>query len=240
MELDIINKNDQLNQNYYQLEFDGQNVEKSPSFKKWYENSLNKINNKNKDDPESKILCIFYCRNCKSYTICSCTHYFSCVKCNKCERLFCPGCDYIKSEENKFDDESACLKGYWILWKLRVKNCRSSLPKSFLSDYILHIILCIFFTPLYLGLISFLIGLFSHSKIDNEEKTRYKEIFLIYSILFGLLMFPYIIALMPIMILILIPGIFNHNYYKYVFNAYVTAALPGSRLVNTDIDKFIF
>ena len=83
---------------------------------------------------------------------------------------------------------------------------------------------CIFLTPLSLGILSFYIGLFIHSK--KEIGDQRENFMMIYSILFGLLMFPYVITFIPIMVLVLIPGIFNHNYYLYVFISYVTVIRP--------------
>ena len=97
---------------------------------------------------------------------------------------------------------------------VEVKNCRSD---------------CIFFTPLYLVFISFYSGLFTYHKINNENvegNVRKDCQVSIYSILFVLLMFSYIINFMPVMILVLIPGIFNHDYYIHIFIAYVTILIP--------------
>ena len=246
MEIELINKSEQINKDYYKLDFNGQNVEKLPSFKKWYENRLKEIKLENErrskiDEwannfdrtTDLRILCIFYCRNCTSYVTCSYKNDFSCVECNKCKTVFCPGCNYIKSKENQYYDESTCLKGYWKLWWLRAKNCRSDLVASCLLFYIMHVIFCIFFTPLYLGFISFYIGFFSHPKIYSEKfRERFCPV-LIYSILFGLIWFPYIIILVPLMILLLIPGIFNHDYYINIFIAYVTTLMPGHSVLST-------
>ena len=58
----------------------------------------------------------------------------------------------------------------------------------------------------------------------------------IYSVLFGLLMFPYVLIFIPIMILILIPAIFNNVYYIYIFLAYITVLTPGN---GSHIDSYI-
>ena len=234
MERELISKNEQVNKGYYKLEFDGQNVEKSPSFKKWYENTLKKIKIENKRrikdyfkrPQDSRILCIFYCRKCTSYVICSYKFDFCCVECNKCKTEFCPACFYIRREEYDCDN-STCLKGYWKLWWLRAKNCRSGLAESFFTYYITHIILCIFFTPLLLGFITFYIGFTSHPKVYTKKFDDKICSVMIYSLMFGLLMFPYITILTPIMFLILVPSIFSCDYYIYIFTAYTTLLNPG-------------
>ena len=250
MERELINETDQLKKDYYQLEYKGQNVEKSPLFKKWYDNRLKEIKTENErrskidefaydynNSPDVLLLCIFYCPNCINYTTCSYERDFSCVECNKCKAVFCPGCNYIRHKEYKYGDGVACLKGYWILWWLRTKNCRSDLIRSNLCFYIMHIFFCIFLTPLYLGFICFFIGLFNHKIFSDEKIDEMRFPAFIYSILFGLLMFPFIITFIPIMVLVLIPGIFNHNYYIYVFIAYVTAVMPGYSVLRTFYDS---
>ena len=234
MEKDLIDRNEQLLEDYYKLDFDGQNVEKLPSFKKWYKKSLEEIKTKNNDNQKDEIFCISFCPNCISYTTCCHKYHYSLVKCLKCMKLFCPACKYISNEMEGHLQFSFCLKGYWMLWWLRAKNCKAGVfdgPKFIF--YILHVIFCIFFTPFYLGLISFFIGFCNHGKIHNDANIMIKIISIsIYCFFFGLLMFPYILILMPIMILILIPGIFYHRYYIYIFTAYNAAVLLPDTGVN--------
>ena len=232
MEIELIDRNEQIYKDYYKLEFEGQKVEELSSFKEWYENNLEEIKIKNNESFENRwgeVENIFYCPNCISYTRCINKDQFSVVECLKCRKLFCPACNYIANEQNTGIELSFCLKGYWMLWWLRTKNRLCGIFNgSELLFYILHIIFCIFCTPFYLGFISFFIGLFNHSKNYNEEKAWKKIIpVVIYCLLFGLLTFPYILILVPIMILILIPGIFYHRYYIYIFTAYNTAVMPG-------------
>ena len=239
MEIESFNNNEQLNEDYYQQEYNGQNVEKTPSFKKWYENCLKQIKIKNESrlknigSGRNRFLCIFYCPNCTKYVTCSYNNEISCVQCNKCKVFFCPGCNFFKPGGFESPKLSVCLKGYWILWWLRVKNCISDLEESCLCFYIIHIISCIFFTPLYLGFITFIIGFLGH-RDDGSEKYRDKATNkIIFCFLFALLMFPYIIIFVPIMVLILIPGIFNHDYYIHIFIAYVTAIGFGHHRLKT-------
>ena len=247
METKSIIESEQLIKDHYEPEYDGQNIEKLPSFKKWYKNRLReiKIENKRRSEinvmrydyhnrPDIRLLCIFYYRNCKTYTTCYYDGEISCRKCGKCKKKFCPGCNYILPERHILAGDTACLKGYWILWWLRTKNCRSDLVESRLLYYIMQLILCIFFTPLYLGFLTFFFGYYRHRKTYNsDDKAFYQEFdwVYIYSILFGLLMFPYITIFMLIMILVLIPGIFNHDYYIYIFIAYVTTFYSGSSVI---------
>ena len=94
----------------------------------------------------------------------------------------------------------------------------------------MHIIFCLFITPLYLGFISNFMGFLVHKnkKIVLEDLSQ-KQITLYfwYSFLRGLLMFPYIILFFPFMVLLLLPGIFSYKYYLYIFIMYVTAIWPG-------------
>ena len=243
MELDEITENELLSKDYYDnQEYIGQNIKKSPSYKKWYENCLKKIKTENErrskikwhDVCQNKLdvrfLWIFYCPSCANYSKCSCTKITHCfVECNKCKTVFCPGCNFIQPKHGTI--HTYCLKGFLRLWLLRVKYRRADLVYSYLSYYIWHVIVCVFITPLFLGVISFNIGLFTHSKKVKERKRE--ELVGFYTILFGLLMFPYIITFIPIMALVLIPGIFNHNYYLHVFIAYVAVIKPGDLVIQS-------
>ena len=63
----------------------------------------------------------------------------------------------------------------------------------------------------------------------NDDRFSYQ---IIYSILRGLLMFPYIILFFPFMIILLLPGIFSYKYYLYIFIMYVTALFSGPYSLN--------
>ena len=98
----------------------------------------------------------------------------------------------------------------------------------------MHIFFCLFMTPLYLGFLSNIFGLFIHpnkNRKDKIDKDEHLLCHLIYSIARGLLMFPYIILFFPFMVILLLPGIFYYRYYLYIYNAYVTASAPGTYLL---------
>ena len=269
MEREPIDEEILLKKNYFEPEFNGQNIKNSPLFKKWYKIHLKKIkienerrskinaNNNDDDDDDDddhyidndyekeSILCIYSCPGCFNYSICIYEIDYSFVECKKCKTIFCPGCNHVKYKNEKAN-KSLCLKGCLLLWWLRVENCRSGFDYSAL-DYCINrhfffCIFCIFLTPIYLGCLSFIIGIFNHPKIHGEEQIREKKnLNSIHMILFGLSMFPYIITFIPIMVLLLIPGILNYDYYIYLFNAYATAAFPGCWSYNflEEDNKFI-
>ena len=78
--------------------------------------------------------------------------------------------------------------------------------------HIIHIIFCLFITPLYLVYISNYMGLEIHKNkkkfedLDNSKAALY----FFYSVSRGLLMFPYIILFFPFMVILLLPSIFSY------------------------------
>ena len=95
----------------------------------------------------------------------------------------------------------------------------------------MHILFCLFITPLYIGFISNLMSFLVH----RNKKRKYEDLngfvvfaYFIYSLFRGLLMFPYIIFFFPFMAILLLPGIFSYKYYLYVIAMYITAICPGS------------
>ena len=83
----------------------------------------------------------------------------------------------------------------------------------------MHIILCLFMTPLCLGFLSNFLRLIIHPNKDrnddfNVDLTLYN---VVYSIFRGFLMFPYIILFFPFMDILLLPGIFHFRYYLYIY-----------------------
>ena len=84
-------------------------------------------------------------------------------------------------------------------------------------------------TPLYLGFLSSSLGLIIHPNKNRKDDCNKDLIcyILIYSTFRGLLMFPYTILFFLFMVILLLPGIFTYRYYLYIFNAYVTALMPG-------------
>ena len=127
-------------------------------------------------------------------------------------------------------ENTVCLKGYIKSFYLRAINRRSELIGTCACFNIIHIIFCLFFTPLYLGFISNFMGFVVHKnkkRIAEELSQRQIIIYFLYSFLRGLLMLPYIMIFFPFMVILLLPGIFSYKYYLYVFIMYVTAVFPG-------------
>ena len=149
---------------------------------------------------------------------------------NICKQKFCIGC-LKKLNDIFYEDanDSICLKGYLKAFYLRIIYRRSSRVRTNICFYIMHIILCLFMTPLYLGFLSHILGLMIHPNKNrkneiNEDLLLYQ---IIYSIFRGLLMIPYMILFFPFMVILLLPGIFSYRYYLYIYNAYVTALSAG-------------
>ena len=238
-------KNDDFeNKDYFQIEFKGQNVNNTPEFKKWYKSAEKYIKRENNQRKEKyihetvlfdhDILTIEFCEKCLSYTICSLNKAFSYVKCNRCKEEFCIGCLLKRRKYNTNDkDETTCLKGYLKGLYLRIINRRSEIIAAEALFNIMHIIFCLFFTPLFLGFLSNFIGFITHpnkKRVLPYDYMRGNKIFIyfIYSIFRGILMFPYIILFLPFMILLLLPGIFSYTYYLYVYDSYIASIIPGN------------
>ena len=136
----------------------------------------------------------------------------------------------MQKSRNYINEDTLCLKGYLKAFYLRTINRRSDLIKACACFHIMHIFFCLFLTPLYLGFISNFMGFVVHKK----SKRNYEDLngllvfeYFIYSLLRGLLMFPYIIFFFPFMVILLLPGIFSYKYYLYIFVMYITAICPG-------------
>ena len=241
MEHDLIeyqNENTGIN-GYFKLEFKNQEVKNKPDFVKWYKNTKDFINKENLKRnkyhdimSDNRILTIGLCMRCMKYTVCS-IHFFSyCyAECNICKKFFCIGCsNELNNSIYEHINSSVCLKGYLKAFYLRIIYRRSSISKANACYFIMHIILCLFMTPLYLGFLSNALGLMIHPNKNRKNEVNDDLIYylVIYSILRGLLMLPYIILFFPFMIILLLPGIFSYRYYLYVYNAYVTALMSVS------------
>jgi len=245
MEQDLIEyKNENLGINdYFKLEYKNQDIKNKPEFKKWYTNAKEKINKENlkrgKDfikkayhvNDDYRILTIAFCKKCMSYTICSIIDYSYCyAECNICKQNFCIGCSKeLNDVFYEHVNSSICLKGYLKAFYLRIIYRRSLIERTNICFYIMHIILCLFMTPLYLGFLSNVLGLMIHPNKNRKNEVNDDLILyqVIYSIFRGLLMLPYMILLFPFMIILLLPGLFSYRYYLYIYNAYVTALMPG-------------
>ena len=230
MEQDLVeSKNENLGINdYFKLEYQNQDVKNKPEFKKWYKNIKEEINKENLERNRD-LLTIGFCMNCMSYTICSIIDFSHCfVKCNICKKVFCIGC--LQDNNPCFTIVNTfCLKGFLKVLYLRIIYRRSEFGRTNICFQIMHIIFCLFMTPLYLGFLSNTLGLYIHPNKNRKHYINKDHILFqnIYLILRGLLMFPYIILFFPFMIILLLPGIFSYGYYLYIYNAYVTALFPG-------------
>jgi len=235
-------KNDNFkNQNFFQIDHKGQNIRNNLEFKKWKEDAQNYIRRVNKQRKEAYIsnhfygdksmLTIEFCDNCISYTICSLSKSFCYIKCNKCQEEFCIGCSRKKQYNEERDNETICLRGYLKGLYLRIINRRSELVIAYFFDYILHVLFCLLFTPLFIGFISNYMGLIIHRNkkrvITNNFLYDNRCYYFFFSFFRGLLMFPYIALFLPFMIILLLPGIFSYTYYLHVFISYIAAVWPG-------------
>ena len=150
---------------------------------------------------------------------------------NICKQKFCIGC-LKKLNDIFYEDanDSICLKGYLKAFYLRIIYRRSEIERTNACFYIMHIIVCLFMTPLYLGFLSSSLGLIIHPNKYRKDDCNTDLIcyILIYSTFRGILMLPYIILFFPFMVILLLPGIFSYRYYLYIYNAYATALMPGS------------
>ena len=166
------------NNDYFKLEHKNQDVSNKKEFKKWFKSSKEYVKNKNikrgKDYIErtsynTSILTIEFCDNCISYTICSLKRDFSSVICNKCRACFCIGCSrrMQKLSEYRFED-TVCLRGCLKAFYLRAIYRRSNLIVTNVLLHIIHIIFCLFITPLYLGYISHFMGFIIHKNKKEQ------------------------------------------------------------------------
>ena len=142
---------------------------------------------------------------------------FSYVKCNRCKEEFCIGCSRKKQEYEDGLNETTCLKGYLKSLYLRIINIRSEIDWIVPAFYVLHIILCLFFIPSFLGFISNVLGLMPHKKEIIEIEDFWYDVkycyIIISSIFRGIFMIHYIILFFPFMLFLLLPGIFSNTYY---------------------------
>ena len=138
----------------------------------------------------------------------------------------------MQKVSNQGKADTICLKGYLKTFYLRAINRRSELDRACAWFNITHIIFCLFITPIYFGFISYFMGFIVHK--NKEKKVVYLNIFkvlffLLFSLLRGLLMFPYIILFFPFMVILILPGVFSYKYYLYIFIMHYTHIRPGYR-----------
>ena len=230
----------------FKLEYKEQNIEDSPSFKKWNELAKKNVEEINKKHIKAKKTSIFspgvitltisFCNNCNSYSICTVESAYSLIKCNNCHKRICIGCNRTNS--------GICLKGFVKLTYIRMINGRSFLRSSNIAFNIIFIFIFLIFAPFHIGFVSSLIGLSPHPNIrsnrdvfTNSENNRTngldkKEMCIgfyhtFYCFFRGLLMFPYIITFFPFLLVILLPGIFSKKYFYRVMLVYSSSLIPG-------------
>ena len=228
---------------HFPLQYKNENFYTKPAFKEWYKLKKEYINKENKiRGPwneenyqkygfDERYYIFSYCPNCISYAICIVKNDYSFVECKNCRKEFCLGC--YRNKIDRFED-TTCLKGFLLLLYYRVIGKRSSNSSYEPLLYFFHIIVCLFITPIYLGMISQFLGFIVHKKKKGSffedaltAGTSAKFCFL-FSLFRGLLMFPYIILFFPFMLILLLPGIFSFNYYIYIYNTYITIFMPGN------------
>jgi len=230
----------------FKLEYKEQNIEDSPSFKKWNELAKKNVEEINKKHIKAKKTSIFspgvitltisFCNNCNSYSICTVSDSLSLVNCNNCHKKICPGC--------KRENSGICLKGFFKLIYIRMINGRSCLSSSTIIFNIIFIFIFLIFTPFHIGFISSLIGFSPHPNIrsnrdiitnidnnisygENKKEKCAKSFAIFYCFFRGLLMFPYIITFFPFLLILLLPGIFSKKYFYRVMIVYMSGIFPG-------------
>ena len=170
---------------------------------------------KNKKTTFYIILLIKFCDNCCSYSIFS-LDLFSIIRCKNCNYEICIGC---KKKPLSYEDYSTYLKGFIIGSYLRAINESIRIMDDDPIFLVFHIIFTLFFKPIYIGFISNMLGFLVHpkkSRLKDDGKihdfTYHGNILLkiiIFSIIKGILFFPYIIIFFPFMVILLLPGIFS-------------------------------
>ena len=239
MEQDL-NEFNEPDMKIFKLEYNNQNVHNSPEFPKWLKYTNNYIKKENENGAhfnstnlDYNFLLISFCKNCQGYTIFSFKNKFSCIKCSFGKKYFCIGCSW--EEVSKISEGTFCLKGYLKLLYIRTINRRSDLTRTSILINITYIIFALFFTPLLLGCLSFILGFSAHTKKEYDFLYRYKSIYLlIYIFLRGLLMFPYIIFFFPFMFIMLVPAIFSKKYFYTIFIMYIASLYPGPYKLDND------
>ena len=148
---------------HFPLKYKNQNFYKDPAFKEWYKIKKEYIEKENeKRGPwiesnydkyglDERYYIFSYCPNCISYSVCCVVFDYSFVKCKNCLKEFCVGC--YRNKITNIED-TVCLKGFLKLLYHRVKDKRSSNCNYGPFFYFLHILVCLFITPIYLGTIS--------------------------------------------------------------------------------------
>ena len=239
-----ISLNENKNDDMFGKQYENQNLYKLPEFKEWYKTKKKYVEKENeKRGPqtrenyqkytfEERHLIISFCPFCNSFGICYIKPLeYSLIICNNCKETFCIGC--LRKPLEEFD-HTVCFRGFLKILYYRIKDRRSDNMHYSPLLYFFHIMTCLFLTPIYLGIISTLLGFIMHRKrteyffkwVLNSGPAATFGIIISFSK--GFLMLPYIITFFPFMALLLIPSIFSFNYYLYIYNMYITIFMPGS------------
>ena len=236
MEQDLYSYNElETDEKHFKLLHINHNIKENKEYQEWLENANVNINKKNEEDYDSdRIYLIYLCKNCCSYAIVR-SIGFSFIECQNCHYTFCYGC----GRKPIGDEYSACLIGFLKINYLRLLKESTKIIYNKSIFFILHIIFSLFFTPLYIGYIFNMLGFLSHPNIkkgkDHMHKFTDKACKLltihIFSIIKGFLFFPYIIIFFPIIVIILLPGIFFRKYYLKIFTFYFTIVMAGGESV---------
>jgi hypothetical protein len=221
--LNSINEDNILDNDYFTIDYIGQNISKNTTFKKWYSIQSEKIKienefriNSNKNQiseylieednisSSSNFLFITVCKNCQCYSRHSFNTHSVFAKCFKCEKEYCIGCSI---EKHSPDDNNICFIGYFKLIYLRVIFEDVEEKNLDIMLYIFLFFITIIIMPIYLALISCMSYLNIHrNKTFNEnevEINKYFEIYkVIYPIFFSMLYFVYIITFLPFLFII--------------------------------------
>ena len=230
MEQGLTNFEEETNLKLYKLEYDGQDVYKLPTFQKWLKraNEFTDTKNKKKNIYGANIYTICFCKKCNGYSVCYFDFEYSCVTCSNCNYFFCSGCSF-EGKKEEYHSGSLCLKGFLKLLYIRAIYQKSLLRETYIGYNILFIITSLLFTPLYLGFASFWLGFNTHCK---KRKTFFERrvgwLLLFYSSFYGLFMIRHMLLFFPLMIIVLIPSIFNKIYFYSLFGAYLNIFEPNN------------
>lgn len=218
------NEDSLFDNNYFIIEYPGQNLFKNKTFQKWYsfqlekiiiENDFQNINKKKHkkdqffvdddfDNPSNIILIISLCKNCQCYSIHSLKSNSIFAKCFKCEKEYCVGCFVEKYSSS---NTKMCLKGYYksLLLKMKFESDKNKNIES--MEYFFFFFITIIIMPIYLPMISCFcyFNLHPYKPVDKEdmEIDIYFEIYkTIFPVIFSLLYFIYILSFFPLLFVI--------------------------------------
>ena len=176
----------------------------------------------------ANIYTICFCKKCNGYSVCYFTSEYSYVTCSNCNYFFCSGCSF-EGKKNDFCHGSLCLKGFLKLLYIRAIYQKSTLRETYIGFNILFIITSLLFTPLYLGFVSFILGFNTHcKKRETFLERRVGWLLFFYSGFYGLFMIRHMLLSFPLMIIVLIPSIFNKIYFYSLFGTYINLIGPNT------------